>query len=67
MPGLAFGAIDLPFAHELVLTEIDATFEADVFFPKRQADAFVETARESFRSDQGFDYSFVTYRVTHAA
>ena len=57
----------LEYADELALTEIDATFEADVFFPKRQAGAFAETARETFRSDQGFDYSFVTYRGTHEA
>ncbi|MEO7151820.1 MAG: dihydrofolate reductase [Burkholderiaceae bacterium] len=52
----------LPRADELVLTEIDASFDADTFFPALPPGAFVETARETMRSDRGFDYSFVTYR-----
>ena len=34
MGGAEIYAQALPFAHELVLTEIDATFEADIFFPE---------------------------------
>jgi dihydrofolate reductase len=52
----------LPRANELVLTEIDAVFDADTFFPALPPGDFVETARETQRSDRGFDYSFVTYR-----
>lgn len=52
----------LPRADELLLTEIDAAFDADSFFPEWKASDFVETARERLRSDQGFDYCFVSYR-----
>ena len=51
----------LPQADELVLTEIDAAFEADTFFPRWDRSAFRPVSRETFHSDQGFDYSFATY------
>ena len=53
-------------ADELVLTEIDAALDADAFFPAFDANAFTPVARETHRSEQGFDYSFATYRATRA-
>ena len=52
-------ALALPRADELVLTEIDAELDGDVFFPAFDRARFIETARES-RSG----FSFVTYKNT---
>jgi len=49
----------LPLADELVLTEVDADFVGDTFFPKWDRDAFTETSRESHKSDAGWAYHFV--------
>ena len=57
----------LPIADELLLTEIDARFGADTFFPAWAPGDFVETARETLHSEQGFDYSFVAYRAAGRA
>jgi dihydrofolate reductase len=56
----------LPRAVRLELTEIDADFEADCFFPPWDRAAFACTARESHRSEpQGWRYDFATYeRIT---
>lgn len=62
--GASIYAAALPRADELVLTEIDADLEADTWFPAWDRRAFRQTARESHRSPQGFDYSFVTYLRT---
>ena len=51
----------LPLADRLELTEIEATFPADTFFPPWPADAFVETAREERATPDGLRYAFVTY------
>jgi dihydrofolate reductase len=52
----------LPRADALVLTEIDADFDADTFFPDWPRERFEEVARDSHRADAGWDYHFVTYR-----
>ncbi|HEU4460286.1 MAG TPA: dihydrofolate reductase [Methylibium sp.] len=52
----------LPRADRLVLTEIDADFDADAFFPSWDRAAFVETSRTSQRSDAGWRYDWVEYR-----
>jgi dihydrofolate reductase len=52
----------LPLADELVLTEIDADFEGDVFFPPWDRNAFYEVQRESHTSASGTAFAFVTYR-----
>ena len=57
----------LPIADELVLTEVDADAEADTFFPPWDRDAFDRHAGEPHRSEQGFDYRFVTYRRKQGA
>jgi dihydrofolate reductase len=49
-------------ADEMIVTEIDHTFECDTFFPPLDPSAWTETAREKHHSEaNGFDYSFVTY------
>lgn len=53
----------LPHADELVLTEIDATFEdAHTFFPAVDRARFVESSREPRVAADGTHYAFVTYR-----
>jgi dihydrofolate reductase len=52
----------LPRADEVVLTEIDADFDADTFLPPWDRNAFVELARERHDGDAGWPYAFVTYR-----
>jgi dihydrofolate reductase len=54
----------LPLADQLALTEIDADFEADVFFPAWDRTAFTETFRETKTAPQGWHFDFVTYNKT---
>jgi len=55
-------ALALPIADELQLTEIDAEFPADTFFPPWDRSRFAETAREQRESPEGLRYAFVTYK-----
>jgi dihydrofolate reductase len=55
-------ALALPMADELQLTEIDAEFPADVFFPKWDRRRFAEVAREPHETADGLRYDFVTYK-----
>jgi dihydrofolate reductase len=56
-------ALALPRADELVLTEIDASFDdADAHFPAFDRAAFVEVSREARSAADGTRYAFVTYR-----
>ncbi len=56
----------LPLADQLELTEIDAAFDADSFFPDWSSAGFQETARhpQQHRSADGrlLDYAFVSYK-----
>ncbi len=53
----------LPFADELVLTEIDAAFGgADTFFPAIDPARFEPGLRESHCAADGTRFAFVTYR-----
>jgi dihydrofolate reductase len=52
----------LPLADELELTEIDAEFPADTFFPPWNRADFRQTSREAHATPEGVRYSFVTYR-----
>lgn len=52
----------LPQADELLLTEVDADFEADAFFPAWDRQAFEEVSRDSHQSDAGWTYHFANYR-----
>ena len=49
----------LPLADELVLTEVDADFEGDTFFPEWDRSAFTEVSRESHTAEAGWNYHFV--------
>ncbi|HKX43964.1 MAG TPA: dihydrofolate reductase [Burkholderiaceae bacterium] len=60
--GAQLYALALPQVDELVLTEIDADFDADTFFPPWDRSRFVETERERHTSAHGVPYSFVTYK-----
>jgi dihydrofolate reductase len=52
----------LPIAQRLIVTEISAEFDSDVFFPPIDALHWKEVAREGYHSAlNGFDYAFVTY------
>jgi dihydrofolate reductase len=52
-------------ADQLIVTEIDHTFDCDTFFPPLEAGQWTETARERHHSDaNNFDYAFVTYTRT---
>lgn len=56
--------VALPFADELLITEVYANPEGDVFFPKISLDEWMEVQRESYQKDEKneFDYAFVTYK-----
>jgi dihydrofolate reductase len=51
----------LPWADELVLTEIDHDFEGDTYFPEWDRSAYAVVSRETHTSPEGWDYHFVTY------
>lgn len=60
--GAQLYAAALPLADELVLTEVDAGFEADAFFPAWNRAAYTEVSREPHTDPEGRPYAFVTYR-----
>jgi len=57
--GAEIYALALPQADELVLTEVDADLDGDIFFPPWDRTHFTETSRENRPG-----YSFVTYNNT---
>jgi dihydrofolate reductase len=52
----------LPLADRLQLTEIDATYEGDTWFPVIDMAQWRETARDSHSDEAGLGYAFVTYQ-----
>ena len=54
----------LPYADELLLTEIDQPFDGDAFFPDWDRSAFIETTREPHQAatPNPFGFAFVSYR-----
>lgn len=53
----------LPYADKLILTEIDATFDCDTFFPTFDRNVWIETSRETKMLPQyPFAFSFVEYK-----
>jgi dihydrofolate reductase len=60
--GAAIYALALPIADELQLTEIDAVFPADTFFPTWDRSGFALVAREPHETTEGLRYSFATYK-----
>ncbi|MBI4291792.1 MAG: dihydrofolate reductase [Betaproteobacteria bacterium] len=61
--GAEIYAISLPYARRLWLTEIDAEFEGDAFFPEFDRKAWRELSRETHHvpGAAGFRYDFVLY------
>ncbi len=55
-------AAALPFADELLLTEIDLEMEGDTFFPSWERVAFEERSRDERVSETGAPFAFVTHR-----
>jgi dihydrofolate reductase len=55
-------ALALPLADELQLTEIDAEFDADTFFPAWDRARFVLAAHEQHETAAGLRYTFATYK-----
>ena len=60
--GAQIYALALPHADELLLTEIDADFDADAYFPDWPRDEFAEISSESNATENGLVYRYVTYR-----
>jgi dihydrofolate reductase len=54
-------AAALPFADELLLTEIDAEIEGDTTFPRWDRDEFEEVERRERVTDGGTPFAFVRY------
>ncbi|WP_280152367.1 dihydrofolate reductase [Piscinibacter sp. XHJ-5] len=52
----------LPLADALVLTEIDADLDGDVFFPPWERGRFTASVSDPQTSEQGLAYRWVTYR-----
>ncbi len=59
--GAQIYALALPLADELLLTEIDADFVADAFFPAWNRADFNQTSRQDLTRPDGLHYSFATY------
>lgn len=59
--GLQAFAEALPLADELHLTEIDAEFDADAWFPEWPRSEFDEVSREPQSSAAGLKFDYVTY------
>jgi len=55
-------ALALPIADVLELTEIDAEFPADTFFPTWNRADFRQTSRAAHETAEGLRYSFVSYQ-----
>jgi len=52
----------LPYAGELLLTELAVDVEGDTFFPEWPQEAFRVGSREEHVSETGVPFAFVTYR-----
>ncbi len=53
----------MPLASKLIVTEIDADFDCDAFFPLIDPGVWSEVSREAHHSDgAGLDYAFVIYQ-----
>ena len=59
--GAQIYALALTLADELLLTEIDADFDADAFFPPWNRADFQQTSGEDKVDPQGLRYRFTTY------
>jgi dihydrofolate reductase len=59
--GAQIYAAALPYADELLLTEIEADIEGDTLFPPFDPAAFAEVERERREAPDGTPFSFATY------
>jgi dihydrofolate reductase len=59
--GAEIYALALPRADELRLTEIDADFDADAFFPDWPREAYDVTSTETHTTPDGLVYRYVDY------
>ena len=60
--GAEIYALALPQADELLLTEIDADFEADAFFPNWPREDYDIVSSETHSTPEGWVYRYVDYR-----
>jgi dihydrofolate reductase len=66
--GAQIFASSMTLADRMIVTEIGHSFACDTFFPPIDPAVWVETARETHRSDaNGYDYAFVTYERSGSA
>ena len=51
----------LPYAHKIYLTQVHATFEADIFFPEINSDDWIKVNEENHQKGEKneYDYSFI--------
>ncbi len=60
--GAEIYALAMPLADELQLTEIDAEFPADTFFPAWDRSRFARVSHEPHETAEGLRYAFATYK-----
>ena len=60
--GAQIYALALPFADELLLTEIDADCDGDAFFPAWPRHAFERTASVAHTTPDGLAYRYTSYQ-----
>jgi dihydrofolate reductase len=53
----------LPLADELALTEIDADFDGDAFFPEWDRTRFEQTSQEDHSTPEGLHFRFTHYNI----
>jgi len=63
--GAEIFTLALPLADELELTEIDAEYPADTFFPAWNRDDFRQTSSEAQTTPNGLGYRYASYRRTN--
>ncbi len=65
--GAELYAAALPFADEILMTEVELDVEGDTVFPAFDREGFEEVSRERHMSATGTQFSFVTYSRRRAA
>ncbi len=60
--GAEIYALAMPLADELQLTEIDAEFPADTFFPAWDRSRFARVGHQRHETAEGLRYAFATYK-----
>jgi dihydrofolate reductase len=52
----------LKLANKLYITEIDAAYEGDAFFPEFDASQWLAGERQSHQAENGLGFSYITYQ-----